>query len=168
MKFQQAYRHKFIYVFTIDDKAHKGMVKIGESTVEGDYTTDKLFENCAILKKLANDRIKSYTNTAGVEFQLLHTQLALIQVQNEDGTILCKGFRDYDVHKVLQNSGYPKKTIGKTTGSEWFSVELDVVRSAIDCVKRGQGCLDPSQMKATLSTIVFRPEQQIAIERTLK
>lgn len=168
MEFQKAYRHKFIYVFAIDDEAHKGMLKIGESTVEGEYTIDKLFENCAILNKLANERIKSYTNTAGVEFQLLHTQLALIQVQNEDGTIVCKGFRDYDVHKVLQNSDYSKKTVGNTTGSEWFSVEIDVVRSAIDCVKRGQACLDVSQMKSSQSTIIFRPEQQIAIERTLK
>ena len=110
-KFDNPLKYKLIYVFTIDDEAHHNMLKVGETTLKSDsLPTNELIKTAAL------KRIKSYTNTAGIAFKLLYTELAI----RSDGTI----FSDSDVHNVLKNSGFSNQTIGETTGSEWFNIDL--------------------------------------------
>lgn len=40
--FKNAFEFKVIYVFTIDDQAHKGLVKIGDATLHTDTPIDQL------------------------------------------------------------------------------------------------------------------------------
>ena len=104
---------KLIYVFAINDEAHKGLLKIGDTTIQSDASIDALFPNCKALNQAALSRIKQYTNTAGVSTQLLHTELAVRLVKDKDGQQVLKAFRDHDVHRVLENSGIPKKKLKK-------------------------------------------------------
>ena len=66
LKFQNAFNYKVIYAFTIDDEVHKGLVKIGDATLNTNLSIDKLFPNCRELNQAALKRIKKYTNTAGI------------------------------------------------------------------------------------------------------
>jgi len=76
-KFVSSYSYKLIYVFRINDKAHEGLLKVGDATLKTDESIDKLSPNCRLLNQAAKERINSYTNTAGVTYDLLHTELAV-------------------------------------------------------------------------------------------
>ena len=111
--FQEAFNYKVIYAFTINDEQHKGLIKIGDATLKTNASIDKLTPNCRELNQAALTRIKSYTNTAGIVPILIHTELAIREEHNKDGSISIKAFRDHDVHAVLENSNIKKvkKTI---------------------------------------------------------
>jgi len=61
-KFVSSYSYKLIYVFRINDKAHEGLLKIGDATLKTDESIDRLSPNCRLLNQAAKERINSYTN----------------------------------------------------------------------------------------------------------
>ena len=166
-KFKDVFKYKVIYVFTIDDEAHKGFVKIGDATIETKTAIDSLSPNCRELNQASLRRIKSYTNTAGLTPRLLHTEIAIKSVYDEDGSIKIKAFRDYDVHRVLKNSKIKNKKIGETTGKEWFKIDVETAKKAIDAVKKNYSNLSNSKI-SEFEPIIFRPEQDEAISKTVK
>ena len=69
---------------------------------------------------------------------------------------------------VLENSGIPKKKLRNSTSREWFEVDLSTVLKAIEAVKKCQPILSGMEAGKSFTPIVFRPEQEEAIEKTLK
>lgn len=165
--FESSFEYKIIYIFEIRDEAHKGLLKIGDSTLKTDEPIDILTPNSKLINKAAMDRIKQYTNTAGIVPVLLHTELAVKLIKNKDGDITVKAFRDHHVHKVLENSNINKMTIKDSTSREWFKIDLNTAVKAIDAVKKNQNNLSNST-RENIAPIVFRPEQQEAIDLTIK
>lgn len=166
--FGSSFEYKLIYVFAINDETHKGLLKIGDTTIQSNASIDALSPNCKALNRAAMSRIKQYTNTAGISVKLLHTELAVRLVKNKDGQQVLKAFRDHDVHRVLENSGIPKKRLKNSTSREWFKVDLATVKKAIEAVKMCQPNLSGMRASTDFTPIVFRPEQEEAIEKTLK
>lgn len=165
--FTPSFEYKLIYIFEIRDETHKGLLKIGDTTIQTEETIDNLPPNCKALNQAAKTRIKEYTNTAGISFELLHTELAIRTIKDEKGMPVLRAFRDYHVHRVLENSGIKKKQLKNSTCSEWFKVDIKTAIKAIEAVKKGQYNL--SNVTSDIFTpIVFRPEQEAAIEKTLK
>lgn len=73
--FESSLKPRLIYVFAIADKQHEGSLKIGETTL-GDDTGDTLAApNSDVLNQAAKARIDQYTKTAGISYELLHTEL---------------------------------------------------------------------------------------------
>lgn len=166
--YAQPFEYKVIYVFKIDDKAHSGKVKIGDATLHTDKNIDELVPNCHELNEASRERIRSYTGTAGIKFDLLHTELAIRKAKDaETGEVELKAFRDHDVHNVLKNSNIPPIRIDNTTGKEWFETSPETAISAIQAVKDGKQNLSGEVIKGFVP-IDFRPEQTDAIEMTLK
>lgn len=166
-KFQDAFDYKVIYVFTIDDESHRGYLKIGDATLHTKTSIDQLTPNSHELNQAALQRIRAYTNTAGVSPKLLHTELAVRQQKNEDGSVSIQAFRDYQVQNVLKNSGIENQAIGDSTGREWFKIDLNTAKSSINAVKHYYANL--SNTKVTKYTpIVFRPEQADCIAKVVK
>lgn len=161
--FKNAFEYKVIYVFTVEDEKHKGLVKIGDATIKTDVTIDMLSPNSHELNQAALRRIKTYTNTAGLTPKLLHTELAVRNIKNDDGTVAMKAFRDHDVHEVLKNSGFENVTLGKTTGKEWFAVDETTAEKAIDAVKHNYSNLSNTAV-VKHAPIIFRPEQEECID----
>lgn len=166
--FEDTFQYRAIYVMAIHDKAHEGILKIGDASFSSEKQPEQLPDNCAELNDAAVLRIKGYTNTAAVEYQLLHTELAVRMRKGKDGNRQISDFRDHEVHKVLKNSGYYNKKIGKTTGREWFPVDLATAQKAITAVKMWKKSLDGSFVPEKYEPIQFRPEQQAAIDKTVK
>ncbi|HIV15294.1 MAG TPA: Eco57I restriction-modification methylase domain-containing protein [Candidatus Avisuccinivibrio pullicola] len=172
-RFGNAFEYKLIYVFAIHDDAHQGLLKIGETTIRPETSIDSLSPNSEELKDAALKRIRQYTSTAGIAVELLYTELATRTVKNEKGQIVIEAFHDHDVHRVLLNSNIERKKphgVGDKGGIEWFEVDLDTVIRAIEAVKKSQtnlsGIALPKDQKPV--PIVFRPEQQEAIDKTFK
>ena len=161
--FESSLKSKLIYVFAINDERHCDCLKIGETTIDEDDGSD-LINNSAALKEAANKRIRQYTKTAGIAYQLLHTEISIF-VRN--GMIM--SFNDKQVHKVLERSGIKRKEFDGVAGAdEWFCCNLETVKKAISAVKHGETSLHPSVVTQGQSPVIFRPEQQEAISKTRK
>lgn len=166
--FGVSFEYKVIYVFSINDRAHAGLLKIGDATLNTATPIDALAPNCRELNKAARERIDSYTQTAAIAYKLEHTGLAVRTVLDSKGIPQIKAFRDHDVHHVLINSGIRRKTFDDAKGKEWFELDLGTAKKAIDAVKQCRPHLSQSEITETHSPIIFRPEQESAIAKTLR
>lgn len=163
MKFTSALKLKLIYVFRINDTQHKGCLKIGEATSDNENIWG-LEPNSKALNEAAKKRINQYTQTAGISYDLLHTELS---VYIKDKTI--NAFSDAEVHNVLTRSGIKRKIFDtQNKANEWFVADLETVKNAIKAVKEGKDSLGAHQITVGQNPIVFRPEQKDAIDRTKK
>lgn len=162
--FTNPFQYPLIYVFSINDKAHEGCLKIGQTSISIDnINIEKIKPNSKILNEAAKRRIKQYTNTAGIEVELKYTELA---VYTDAKSKEVKTFKDNDIHRVFDNSGIHRVKFSDSTGREWFKVDLDTVIRAINVIKEGKNTLSdiPSDKKYP---IYLRPEQEEAVTRTI-
>ncbi len=163
MKYTLSLKLKLIYVFRINNLTHNGCLKIGEATSEGENIWG-LEPNSKILNDAAKKRINQYTQTAGISYDLLYTEVA---VHNEKGFL--KSFSDNEVHNVLIRSGIERKVFDtKNKANEWFVTDLETVKNAIKAVKEGRDALGQYEKSDTKNPVSFRPEQVEAIEKTKK
>ena len=161
--FESSLKSKLIYVFAINDDRHKDCLKIGETTIDEDDGSD-LFNNAEALQEAAHKRIRQYTKTAGIAYQLLYTEISIFV---RSGMIMT--FNDKQVHKVLERSGIKRKEFEGVSGAdEWYCCDLETVKRAIAAVKKGEASLHPSDITQGQTPIIFRPEQQEAIDKTRK
>ncbi|RZL69403.1 MAG: DEAD/DEAH box helicase [Pedobacter sp.] len=163
MKFKSSLKLKLIYVFRINDEAHKGCLKIGEATSDNEDIWG-LEPNSKPLNRAAKKRISQYTQTAGIAYDLLYTE---VSIYAERGII--KAFSDSEVHRVLLRSAIRRKIFDtEHTANEWFVTDLETVKKAIGAVKQGKDSLHASEVSISQNPIAFRPEQKDAIEKTIK
>ena len=164
MKFNSTFEYKLIYVFRINDGRHSGCLKIGDATIHTSKSYTALMPNCHDLNYAAKERIDAYTSTAGIIYELLHTEIAVYI--NDKGKL--KAFRDYKVHDVLKRSGVQiKKFETSKAQNEWFKCDLETAKQAIKAVKEGKTALNSSQVSNNKNPIIFRPEQKDAINKTI-
>lgn len=159
--FTATFAYKLIYIFRINDDSHKGLLKIGDTTVESSKSLEELVPNCRELNQAAKNRIDQYTSTAGVRYDLLHTEIALIGSTHQAA-------RDNKVHEVLIRSGIEKKYFDThRKQNEWFKVDLETAKNAIKAVREGRKSLTGAEITQDQNPIEFRPEQEEAIRRTI-
>lgn len=162
MKFTSILKLKLIYVFRINDAAHRGCLKVGEATCDSNNVFG-LAPNSRALNESAKRRINQYTQTAGIAYDLLYTELTIYSNKKKE---LCS-FNDKEVHSVLERSGIRKKIFDtENKANEWFITDLETVKRAITAVKEGRQSLSSAEVSHDKTPIVFRPEQREAIEKT--
>lgn len=162
MEYFSNLKAKLIYVFRIPDTTHSDCVKIGEATFEDGNIT--LPPNSSALNKAAKARIDQYTKTAGINYELLHTEIAIFVRDGKLGAV-----NDKEVHDVLLRSGVKRKQFPHVNGAnEWFVCDLETAKKAIAAVKEGRKALHGHEISVCQSPIIFRPEQREAIDKTLK
>ena len=136
---------------------------MGEATCDNDNVFG-LAPNSKALNESAKKRINQYTQTAGIAYDLLYTELTIYNSKYG----LCS-FNDKEVHSVLERSGIKKKIFDtENKANEWFITDLETVKRAIIAVKEGRESLSSAEVSHDKSPIVFRPEQREAIEKTKK
>ncbi len=81
----------------------KGCLKVGEATCDNDNVFG-LAPNSKALNESAKKRINQYTQTAGIAYDLLYTELTIYNSKYG----LCS-FNDKEVHSVLERSGIKKR-----------------------------------------------------------
>ncbi len=170
-KFENTFEYKLIYIFRINDNAHKGCLKIGDATIHTTKSYNELLPNCHDLNYAARKRIDEYTSTAGIVYELLHTEIAVYKVNNQSskkyGRVIA--FRDHNVHEVLKRSNIKVKYFDTNKKqNEWFIVDLETAKKAIKCVKEEKHSLGNDEITHDNNPIVFRPEQLEAIKKTVK
>lgn len=163
-KFVSSLKAKLIYVFRINDKAHAGCLKVGEATLSDEENLWGLSPSSHQLNVAAKKRINQYTQTAGIVYELLYTELSIF---TRGGAIM--RLKDGEVHKVLERSGIKKKIFDtENKANEWFITDLETVKNAIHAAKEGRMSLSATEVSTERSPIIFRPEQRDAIDKTKK
>ena len=68
--FGSTFQCKLIYVFRINDRAHRGYLKIGDATLAFTGEVTEILPNSEVLNDAATKRIDNYTSTAGISYEL--------------------------------------------------------------------------------------------------
>lgn len=148
---------KVIYVYQKNYSEEKGYLKIGDASI--DRPDENLTTNSDYLLSMSLKRIREYDNSSDIT--VLYATVAV-----DDNW---HGFRDYQVHEVLERSGISKVTKGKST--EWFQTDLTNAINAINAVKHGSFTFNNSPVIDEecngYKPIKFRPEQELAIKQTI-
>lgn len=144
---------RLLYVMTIDDRKHNGLVKVGEVFVDNDVaeTGDTQLYNKAVREILDK---RSYMQGIST-YRLEHVECTTY-AQNT------RCYKADDVYRTLHKMGIPSKTLDKINREAvdvWFACFVAEVKEAIQKIKNGQG--------AGYSEIKFRPEQEKAITDTV-
>ena len=162
--FNQTFRQKLIYVYRINDRAHEGILKIGEASCDAGMDYFSFTPCCKELNEAAKERIRHQTQTAGIPFELLYTE-ATAYMRGKNLVV----FQDHEVHDVLVRSGIRRKVFdNEHKANEWFYTDLETVKKAIAAVKAGRTSLNANEISQDKSPVKFRPEQTEAIEKTVK
>ena len=164
--FAETAKYKLIYVYTIEDKKHEGYLKVGDTDVISSLLPDQLVPNCKVLNDAARHRIDQQTQTAGVEYTLLYTEVAVRFRNLGNRMTVLEHFTDKKVHSVLKNSGIPHKFIGSTKGREWFGTDVRTVKAAIAAVKDHCSVIAGGKVEQE-EPIELRDEQNDAVTKTL-
>lgn len=160
MEYFSNLKAKLIYVFRIPDEAHSDCLKIGEATFDDGNIT--LPPNSSALNKAATARIDQYTKTAGITYELLHTEIAIFV---RDGRLAA--VNDKEVHDVLLRSGIKRKVFDKVNGAnEWFCCDLETAKRAITAAKEGRKALNPNEISVNMTPPCLYPNQRDAVEFT--
>ena len=165
-------KYNLIYIYAINDGQHDGLLKIGEASFSAVESIAQLIPNCARLNTAAANRIDQQTKTALVKYDLLYTELAVRTITMQDGSKQVQQFSDHDVHDVLLASGVKaQKFVESGKPSEWYMVDLNTAKKAIQCVKDGISRI-PNTTTAvtpvpTLPVIKLRKEQDENVRYTM-
>ena len=152
MQYYSTLKAKLIYIFTIPDEAHRGLVKIGEATLD-ESTDSTLQPNCKALNQAAKKRIDQYTKTAGIDYNLRYTELTL----SIHGGVITT-FNDKQVHEILLRSGIKRHDFTKKNqGREWFECSVETAIAAINAAKEGRHSITAKEVVPVEDEIEFRP-----------
>lgn len=153
-------KSRLLYVYTIADTKHRGLLKIGEVLVPNE--TAKLGDMNQLMRAV-REVIDKRKYLQGVKYHLEYVE--------------CTTYNDIQlytaqkVHDCLHNSGVPSKYLNRynrTDADIWFQTDLETVRHAIAAVKQGRKTFNGTDSAAKPRQIVFRPEQEKAISDTVK
>ena len=163
--------YNLIYIYAIHDEAHKGLLKIGQTSFSSKYSIAQLPPNCPTLNMNAHNRIQQQTKTALVSYDLLYTELASRTITMADGSKQVQTFQDHDVHDVILQSGYSAvKFVESGKQSEWYKIDFDSAKAAITAVKEGKSALSNAKVPVSITAqpnIKLRDEQDDCVGRTI-
>lgn len=147
---------RLLYVLSINDRIHRGLLKIGEVFVDN-KVADNPSQHAKTVREILNER----PYMLGITYNLEYVECTTY----EDSEC----YDAYKVHCKLHAMGFLSKTLAKykdpiyeqTENADiWFACTVSEIQQAIQQIKHGNG--------TSYGTIQFRPEQKKAINSTVK
>lgn len=152
-------KSRLLYVLSINDRQHQGLLKIGEVFVDNDIADTP---NPQELKEIVYAELKDRPYIKEVAYNIEYVECTTYN-QNS------KCYKANDVYLTLQAMDIPSTALGKykdpiTNQTEdadiWFACDISDIKEAISKIKQGKG--------AEHGAIKFRPEQIKAIDSTVE
>lgn len=143
---------RLLYVLSINDRKHSGLLKVGEVFVNNEVADDLCVQN---LTKAVRDILDARSYMQGITYQIEFVECTTYNQQT-------KRYTADDVYRQLRKMEIPFKsfeTINKEPADFWFATDLINIKDAIAEIKAGKG--------AGYGEIKFRPEQEKAISETV-
>lgn len=150
---------RLLYVLSINDRKHQGLLKIGEVFVDNDIADSP---NRQELGKAVRAVLDARPYMQGVSY---HIEYVECTTYDQDS----KCYKADDVYRTLRAMDIPSKTLGRykdpiTNQTEdadiWFACTIFDIQDVISKIKQGKG--------AGHGAIKFRPEQEKAIHDTVE
>lgn len=150
---------RLLYVLSINDRKHQGLLKIGEVFVDNDIADSP---NRQELGKAVRAVLDARPYMQGVSYHIEYVECTTYDQES-------KCYKADDVYRTLRTMDIPSKTLGKykdpTTGQTedadiWFACTIFDIQEVISKIKQGKG--------AGHGAIKFRPEQEKAIHDTVE
>ena len=150
---------RLLYVLSINDRKHQGLLKIGEVFVDNDIADSHSNQE---LGKAVRAVLDARPYMQGVSYHIEYVECTTYEQDS-------KCYKADDVYRTLRAMDIPSKTLGKykdpTTGQTedadiWFACTIFDVQDVISKIKQGKG--------AGHGAIKFRPEQEKAIHDTVE
>lgn len=150
---------RLLYVLSINDRKHQGLLKIGEVFVDNDIADSP---NRQELGKAVRAVLDARPYMQGVSYHVEYVECTTYDQES-------KCYKADDVYRTLRTMDIPSKTLGKykdpTTGQTedadiWFACTIFDIQDVISKIKQGKG--------AGHGAIKFRPEQEKAIHDTVE
>ena len=150
---------RLLYVLSINDRKHQGLLKIGEVFVDNDIADSPSRQE---LGKAVRAVLDARPYIQGISYHIEYVECTTYD-QNS------KCYKADDVYRTLRAMDIPSKTLGKykdpTTGQTedadiWFACTIFDIQEVISKIKQGKG--------AGHGAIKFRPEQEKAIHDTVE
>lgn len=150
---------RLLYVLSINDRKHQGLLKIGEVFVDNDIAESP---NRQELGKAVRAVLDARPYMQGVSY---HIEYVECTTYDQDS----KCYKADDVYRTLRAMDIPSKTLGRykdpiTNQIEdadiWFACTIFDIQDVISKIKQGKG--------AGHGAIKFRPEQEKAIHDTVE
>lgn len=150
---------RLLYVLSINDRKHQGLLKIGEVFVDNEIADSKSNQE---LGKAVRAVLDARPYMQGVSYHIEYVECTTY----DQGS---KCYKADDVYRTLRAMDIPSKTLGKykdpTTGQTedadiWFACTIFDIQDVINKIKQGKG--------AGHGAIKFRPEQEKAIHDTVE
>lgn len=157
---------RLLYVLSINDRKHQGLLKIGEVFVDNEIADSK---NSQELGKAVRAVLDARPYMQGVSYHIegVSYHIEYVECTKYDQDSKC--YKADDVYRTLRAMDIPSKTLGKykdpTTGQTedadiWFACTIFDIQDVINKIKQGKG--------AGHGAIKFRPEQEKAIHDTVE
>ena len=149
---------RILYVLSINDRTHKGLLKIGEVFVDNEVADQPSRQ---ALAKAVREVLDARPYMENVNYHIEYVECTTYE-QNT------KCYKADDVYRTLRAKGIPSKSLntykdpvmGRNEEADiWFDVSLWDIQHAIQLIKEGKG--------AGYGAIKFRPEQEKAISDTV-
>lgn len=150
---------RLLYVLSINDRKHQGLLKISEVFVDNEIADSHSSQE---LGKAVRAVLDARPYMQGVSY---HIEYVECTTYDQDS----KCYKADDVYRTLRAMDIPSKTLGKykdpTTGQTedadiWFACTIFDIQDVICKIKQGKG--------AGHGAIKFRPEQEKAIHDTVE
>lgn len=150
---------RLLYVLSINDRKHQGLLKIGEVFVDNEIADSK---NNQELGKAVRAVLNARPYMQGVSYHIEYVECTTYDQES-------KCYKADDVYRTLRTMDIPSKILGKykdpTTGQTedadiWFACTIFDIQDVISKIKQGKG--------AGHGAIKFRPEQEKAIHDTVE
>ena len=150
---------RLLYVLSINDRKHQGLLKIGEVFVDNDIADSP---NRQELGKAVRAVLDARPYMQGVSYHIEYVECTTYDQES-------KCYKADDVYRTLRAMDIPSKTLGRykdpiTNQTEdadiWFACTIFDIQDVISKIKQGRG--------AGHGAIKFRPEQEKAIHDTVE
>lgn len=141
---------------------HPGMLKVGEASFSPDRRLDTYEPNDDILAAAAKNRIRQWSGTIAASTELVYCESLVVFNENVQNY---ESISDNNVHRVLQNAGFPRVEFdsAEDSGREWFQIDLETVKAATKAAKEGRDYLDTSELPEA-EIYPLRKEQRDAVD----
>ena len=153
-------KSRLLYVYTIADSKHRGLLKIGEVLVPNNVAQQG---DMSQLMHAVREVIDKRKYAQGTKYHLEYVECTTYN------NIRC--YTVQKIHDCLHNSGVESKYLSRYNREDadiWFQTDIETVRHAIEAVKQGKKTFNGTDATVKPRQIVFRPEQQKAIADTVK
>ena len=157
---------RVVYVLEIDDKKHKGLLKVGDIFISNEEAV--AYAKPEDLKELTREKLKVRKWAENLNFKIIDAAISTFANPGDPNKRLAYNARQ--IIDILQDSGYEPVYLNRDKYGPkdiWIAAGMDKIKLAIEAAKQNRKTIE-GKPEPGMKPIRFRPEQTDAITAAIK